>query len=246
VVIEMAGTFPHNLKLLHEGEEFLRAKSVSIIESNARLLLHAVIVEQAMDLLDVFRQFPTDDEDLKVIQMLGLRLFNALASSIKLLLGGYAQTSALVMRDILETVFLLDFFRTNRPSITQWRLADKKARLRDFKPVKIREVLDQRDGFTSKKRGDLYALFSELAGHPSMPSVVMLRPKGMDARNGPFLDPTALEVVLSELGKLAVQVGELIGAYMPAGWEKGAITRQAFELTKARWMAEFFGNVSKS
>lgn len=238
--------FPMNLHRLHDGEEFLHIKAIELIEADPRLLLHAKIIEQAMDVLDTFRQFHTDDEDLKVIQMLGLRLFNALASSARLLLGGYAQTSALVLRDVLETVFLLDFFRTNRAAITKWRYADKKARLKDFKPVKVRETLDQRDGFTTKKREEMYSMFSELAGHASMASVNMLRPTGMDARNGPFLDPTALDAVLSEAGRLAVQVGETIGSFLPTEWDRGKATYLVFHATKLSWISEFYPAKAKT
>jgi len=40
--------------------------------------------------------------------------------------------------------------------------------------VKVREALDARDGFTSKKRFEIYELFSELAGHPNMKSSWMM------------------------------------------------------------------------
>lgn len=237
--------FPANLHRLHEGEEFLHLKAIELIEVDPRLLLHVTVIEQTMDLLDTFRQFETDDEDFKAIQMLGLRLFNALASSVRLLLAGYAQTSALILRDVLETVFLLDFFRTNRKAITTWRNADKKARLKDFKPVKIREALDQRDGFTTKKREEMYSMFSELAGHASMASVSMLRPTGMNARNGPFLDPAVLDAVLSEAGRLAVQVGETIGSFLPSEWDRGKATYLVFHATKLGWISEFYPTKAK-
>lgn len=233
--------FPQNLLLLHQGEEALRAKSVELVTGDARLLLHTHMVERAMDLLDMFRQLAAkNDEDLKVVQMLSLRLFNAFASSITLTLSGYNQNSALVMRDILETTFLLDLFSSDPKLIEQWRLADRQARLKHFSPIRVREALDKRDGFTSNKRAQLYQLFSELAGHPSMQSVHMLRPKGMDARNGPFLDPTALNAVLSELGRLAVQVGEVVGTFAPDNWDEGNATLHALNLTKTQWILEFY------
>lgn len=234
---------PENLVSLHKGEEFLRGKSLEAIRNDEKLLLHLEIVEGAMDLLDVLRQVPTDDEDLKVIQALGLRQFNAFASATKLMLSGYNQTSALVLRDVLETVFLVDHFRTERAAITRWRIADKATRLKEFKPVKIREALDRRDGFTSKKRAELYQLFSELAGHASMNGIAMLRPKGMDAQIGPFFDVTALTASLSEMGRLAVQVGENSGAFIPLGWPEGNAVLQALTRMKLRWFAEFYPHI---
>lgn len=235
--------FPQNLILLHQGEEILRTKSIEAIEKDARLLLHINTVERAMDLLDVFRQYKTDDEDLKVIQVLGMRQFNGFASATKLLLSGYIQTSAQILRDVLETVFLVDYFRTERTAIERWRKADKATRLKDFKPVKVREALDKRDGFTSNKRTELYQLFSELAGHASMQGVAMLRPKGMDAHIGPFFDVTALEAGLSEMGRLAVQAGENIGPFVPSGWSEGKPSLQDFTAVKVLWFAEFYPKI---
>src|SRR3546814_17785988 len=105
-----------------------------------------------MDLIDVFRQFDTSDEDIKVIQVLGMRIFNALGAALKLSLSGYHQNSALILRDVLETTFLIDYFSSNPEKIKCWRSADKKISMKEFSPVKIREALDARDGYTEKKR----------------------------------------------------------------------------------------------
>ncbi|MGR8965730.1 hypothetical protein [Rhizobium leguminosarum] len=127
---------PENLARLHDGEEQLRAKALDVVAGDRRLHLHLATIEAAMDLANVFRQFDTADEDLKVAQLLGMRTFNAFGASLKLALSGYGQNSALIMRDILETAFLLDLFRGDRTLIARWRVADKKARMKEFGPVK--------------------------------------------------------------------------------------------------------------
>ena len=99
-----------NLRGLYNEEEKLRAKALEFAASDSYLQLHISVIGNAMNLADQFRQFPTDDEDMKAIQMLGMRVFNAFGSSLKLALSGYGQNSALIMRFILETVFLLDLF----------------------------------------------------------------------------------------------------------------------------------------
>jgi hypothetical protein len=233
--------FPVNFASLHGAEEQLRYKALDIIGVQDKLSLHLQVVEAAMDLADVLRQFDTNDEDLKVIQLLGMRLFNAFGASIKLTLSGYHQNSTLILRDVLETVFLIDLFAGSRGSITRWRLADKSARRKDFSPVKVREALDSRDGFTSKKRFEAYELFSELAGHPNMKSSWMMRPqKNGDAVIGPFMETTALEAVISEMGKLAVQVGELLNAFFPEDWDHGVPSRSSFARLKKQWLHTFY------
>jgi hypothetical protein len=233
---------------LHHAEEELRDKAMTLIQENARLMLHLAIVEQAMNLADLLRQFDTNDEDLKVIQVLGMRMFNAFGASLKLALSGYTQNSALIMRDILETVFLVDLFSGDRTLIEQWRFAgNKKTRMKRFSPVRVREALDARYGHTTKKRAEVYGLFSELAGHPNMKSVYMLRPhKDGDAVIGPFMEKTALDAVLSEMGRLAVQVGEHLVAFFPDDWRDAVGARASFALAKSEWIATFYQKASAS
>lgn len=233
---------PDRLKGLHAGEEILRQKALSLVEKDKRLSLHLAMIEHAMDLCDLLRQFETDDEDLKVVQVFGMRMFNAFGAALKLTLSGYHQNSALVLRDVLETVFLLDLFRTDRGAIARWRLADKKTRMNRFKPVKVREALDRRDGNTGKKRAQLYELFSELAGHPTMLSAEMMRPvKGGDAVIGPFIEKTSLEAVVAEMGRLAIQVGQHLLSFYPAAWVRADPVREAFASVSVRWIETFYG-----
>ncbi|WP_284757230.1 hypothetical protein [Agrobacterium sp. fls2-241-TYG-188a] len=232
---------PSNLTKLHNGEEELRQKALGIITADKRLQLHLTAIESVMDLADIFRQLDTNDENLKVTQILAMRTFNAFAASLKLALSGYNQNSAMILRDVLETVFLLSLFAGDRTQIERWRLADKKTRMKEFSPVKVREKLDLRDGLTSKRRAEIYELFSELASHPTMKSDYMMRPqKDGDAVIGPFMEATALEAVISEMGRLAVQVGELINAIIPATWALAIPTRLAFSLQKRDWLATFY------
>ena len=105
---------PDRLVSLHRGEECLRGDALERVAADACLALHLRVVENAMDLAGFLRQVPTEDEDMKVIQVLGIRACNAFGAGLKLALSGYTQSSVLIMRDILETVFLLTLFRRDR------------------------------------------------------------------------------------------------------------------------------------
>lgn len=235
-----ASALPENLALLHRCEEELRQRALETVAGDPRLVLHLVVIEEAMDLADTLRRYETSDEDLKVIQMLGMRTFNAFAASLKLALSGYGQNGALIMRDILETIFLLDLFKGDRAAIQRWRLADKRKRMKQFSPVRVREALDARDGFTGKKRAEVYELFSERAGHPNMKSVFMMRPqKDGDAVIGPFIEVGALGAVLAELGRLAVQAGEILTPFFPAAHAQES--RRSFAAARLKWLSTFYG-----
>ena len=177
-----------------------------MIKADDRLAMHLRVVERCMDLADLMRQFPTDDEDLKLIEMLGMRLFNAFGASLKLALSGYGQNSALIMRDVLETVFLLDLFRGDVAAITRWRAAESKnGASRNFRHcVCVRRSMLV-TALLRRNAPPYTSCFPNLPAHPTMKSVFMMRPqKNGDAVIGPFLEKTALEAVLSEMGRLAI------------------------------------------
>ena len=85
-----------------------------------------------------------------------MRTFNAFGASLKLALSGYTQIGVLILRDILETVFLLNLFRRDRTLIERWRFADEQTRRQEFSPAAVRKALDERDGFRGRKREEMY------------------------------------------------------------------------------------------
>ena len=129
-----------------------RAWVFRLAERESQLKSHIFAIGHAMDLADLFRKFPTDEEDIKVIQMLGMRTFSAFGSSLKLALSGYGQNSALIMRLILEIVFLLDLLDGDWSLIERWRHADEKERRDKFGPAPVRVALDARYGHKDRKR----------------------------------------------------------------------------------------------
>ena len=71
-------------------------------------------------------------KDSVTIQLLGIRLFNASASALALMLMGYYQNSVTMLRDLLETGFLIDYFAIDRPKIQESALIAKSASLLIF------------------------------------------------------------------------------------------------------------------
>ena len=228
------------LQGLHEHEEDLRKEALERVARDDRLLLHLSVIEGSMDLAYHYRQFSTQDEDLKVIQVFGMRTFNAFAASMKLVLSGYGQVAALIVRDIWETAFLMDLFRTDRALIQRWRFADEPERKNYFSPVSVRKALDERDGFEDKHRAEIYRMLSELAAHPNMKSAILMRRrKDGDAYIGPFIETAPLAAVLYEMGRVAVQVGAVIDHFFPETWADMHPARLAYKASRQSWLVTF-------
>lgn len=231
--------FPNNLLRLHEKEQSLREEALGIIQGNPRLLLHFNVIERAMTLANIIREYPTEDEDFKVIKMLSIRMFNAFGASLNLMLSGYHQKSAMVMRDVLENLFLMDLFRTDHAAIKRWRFANDRKSKEEFLPVKVREALDKRDGFEGKKRAETYKMLSELAAHPTMGTQYMLRPeKDADILMGPFMGATILREGLDELGNIAQRAGGIMNGFLPREYDLGS-ARESFLRVQRQWMEAF-------
>lgn len=235
---------PSNLLRLHEKEQSLRKEALGIIQGNSKLELHFNVIERAMTLAKIVVEYPADDEDFKVIKMLSIRMFNAFGASFNLLLAGYHQKSAMVMRDILENLFLMDLFRTDHSAIKRWRFANDKKSKQEFLPVRVRETLDKRDGFEGKKREDAYKILSELATHPTMGTQYMLkRELDGDILTGPFMGATILRQGLEELGRLAAQSGGILHCFLHPEYDPESV-RVSFLKVQDLWMETFYRNKS--
>lgn len=75
-----------------------------------------------------------------------------------------------------------------------------------------------------------------------MQADLMMRPTVLsDAVIGPFIEPGMLDGVISELGRLAVMVGEDLEAFMPGEWMRSLPSRVAFAKLKKQWLTTFYG-----
>ena len=134
-------------------------------------------------------------------------------------------------------MFLLDLLNGNRSLIERWRCADEEERNDKFKPVEVRKALDSRDGLIEKKRHQHYKLLSELAVHPTMQSVCMMRPRrDGDAQSMPFVEEGVLKPVLFEMARLAVMSGEILDHFFFNTWADGHQTRVDYKRARRRWL----------
>jgi len=201
---------PINFLTMHTEQLVIREKSLTYITDNNDLSDHLSLIEVCLDSIDLFRQIETDNEDLNTCILLGLRLFNAASSAWNLMVFGYYQSAASLIRDIIETGFLLGAFRNNRSLISKWKTVDDKERYELFQPKKIRKDLDKADGYIEGKRGSVYKDFSELAAHPHPRGFLLIEKDGL-RRSGPFFDEKLLRAILDEL------VQRLASAVLPLG-----------------------------
>jgi hypothetical protein len=202
---------PEIFDQLHEGEASIRGKTKEAIARSNDLLWHFNAIAAAMTAIDHFsRSYAHTGDDELTIQLLGARLFNSSAGAVQGLMGGYYQNSVILQRDLLEVTFLIDFFRSNGERIAEWRGCTEGERNKKFSAYLIRTALDDRDGFTERKREAHYKLLCSAGAHASWQGFALLQPThGGKARVGPYFAERALDAAALELAKICLTAAEV-------------------------------------
>lgn len=186
---------PDNLQGLHGEEEKIRTESSLFINSSEELKEHIELLHSCLDMLHaVYSNAPQKlSNDEQVIYGLSIRLFNSGSCLLKLLLSGYYQGAVAFIRDIVEVGFLLDYFDYRPQSMEAWRNGETE----EFKPFKIRKVLDERDGFEEKGRAERYKFLSSYGTHASFGGFALIaNEKGLTL--GPFMNEKLLAGTLTD------------------------------------------------
>ena len=198
--------FPDKFISCHKEEELLRSKCINSAKNDENVLFHFSMIEKSMDVFYHFSHvYINKDDHQLIIQLLGIRLFNESAAAIKIIMSGYYQASVCIQRTLLEMVFLLDYFTTNKNLIDEWYNGDEKSRSGKFSPFMVRQELDKRDELKEKKRQEQYKMLCELGAHPTPNSFKMLCHSNGIAKIGPFFKATAAKDVIEELVKITFE-----------------------------------------
>lgn len=234
-------SMPTNFITLHNEEERLRSLAIQQVQDHPDLGAHLGMTECAMNVLDMLRKHFTATDDERAISHLGIRVFNSYASAIKLAFSGYYQASVMVLRDIIETSELVEFFLLDSGHIARWRIADRETLVKKFGPSVVRKELDRAAGKGESRRKEIYQKFSHYAAHPSVDGFAMLRPKGLDSRCGPFSDITALRAVLEEMGQLASRTGFSFASSLDERSFECIVALHRFTRTSMDYAERFYG-----
>jgi hypothetical protein len=236
-------SFPQNFDLLHEQEEALRLQTKEAIAGSDTLRRHFAVIEASMTLVQHFaRHYPYNGEDELTVHLLGIRLFNCATGAVQSLMAGYYQNSVMLQRDLLEVSFLLDYFRSNKASIVEWRSSTESERNKKFGAYKVRTALDDRDGFTERKREEHYKLLCTLGAHASYQGFQLLTPTaGGDAHCGPYFANRALEATVAELAKLCGSAAGTFTLFFDGRSLLDDETKLSFMEAQVAWFEHFIG-----
>ncbi|MEW9838331.1 hypothetical protein [Mesorhizobium marinum] len=142
-------------------------------------------------------------EQLVVMQVLGIRVLNAIGATDELLLRGYFQPAAIMIRDIVECCFLLDLFSRKPDHLPKWIALGIEAGLKEYRPGQVRELLNEIDGVEREVRGKIYTFYSRQGTHPNPAGIGLIAPSGA-VEIGPFSDKDRLKGLTYDLTRFSV------------------------------------------
>ncbi|KAA9000295.1 hypothetical protein FJU31_08080 [Stenotrophomonas cyclobalanopsidis] len=236
-------SLPVNLLGLHAQEEQLRQIALRWIAEHADLKDHVAVTERAMDLLHyTMHHGPNTTDDERAVLQLGARVFSDMGAAWKLIASGYFQAAAMVQRDVIETVSLVEYFRLRPELVEVWRIGDERARKDTFKPWKVRKALDDAMGKGPSKRGAIYSKFSKLATHPTIEGLQLLCPNGKDATAGPYMELKQLRALLEEHAKLALQAGMIFNVILSVDTLEARVIAHSMITAMMNWMERYHGS----
>jgi hypothetical protein len=240
-------SFPQTFDLLHQHQEDLRRRTKEAVAASDTLQRHFAAIEASMTVMErLVTSYPYNGEDELTIHLLGIRLFNSAAGAVQSLTAGYYQNCVMLQRDILEVAFLLDYFHSNPASVAEWRGCDEKERNQKFSAFKVRTALDNRDGFTEKKRMQAYSTLCTLGAHASYPGFEFLRPTaGGEPHCGPYFADRALDATAAELAKLCVTAARTFTLFFDARSLVDYEAALSFMEAEVAWFEHFLRPIDK-
>lgn len=179
------------------------SRSLAFARADTRSSAVLEVIELALDVMLSSASLSQHSDDGHTVAAIAARIFNTTAACLREALSGYVQTSLGLMRDLVETQTLLDYFSHEPSMIARWREVDEKARAKEFAPARMRTALDERDGFTERKREKDYRRFCEYGTHLTYNGLRLLAEPDGTVTPGPRYREHDLRNCLWELGRRA-------------------------------------------
>lgn len=195
---------PENLRHLWAEEDRLLGWAAEIISDIPHLSDQIEHVVCYMDCVESLRKTRGRGDRFYGFVSLFIRNFDNFGGALRSCMSGRYRASAMYLRDALETDFLLDDLITDADRFAEWFNATPQTIRKKFAADAVRRRLDERDGFSERKRLKRYELLSALGAHPS-PQGIQLYKDGMNVvHSGPFKNRNSVQQCVEEAARTSV------------------------------------------
>lgn len=199
----MSGGQGNQSTLYLVDETAIEQKNDMFILLSTELQKHVKMINENFNYLErAIRTYNSRSNDDKIMVFrLAARCFNSGAAALRLARMGYYNQCLSLVRDLMEVTLLLDLFKREPSTISEWTNASERDRFRNFSPFNVRrrlEDFEKRSGITPFNRQHTYQIFCTYGTHASPESFVLISPDMM-TRVGPFPDEGRLKAMIEEI-----------------------------------------------
>ena len=220
-------------------ESRIEALHDKMIAGDEELRHHVEMINATLDFIhQVVIAEPHKDTEEPILLRLSIRCFNSGAASLRLVRCGYWQPAFALMRDLLETLFLVDLLNGDRKEAKRWHSITEKERWNTFHPAKVRKRLDARDGSTEGKRQKAYDRLSGYAAHPTPEGFSVISPDMM-TQVGPFPNEKNLRAALQELVKRLTNAAAVIASFVKTDASETKSLKIDYYARLRRWSSKY-------
>jgi hypothetical protein len=177
----MGGSFPKSYDLLvKKGNQDLRNYNFSLM-----IIKYSLLVD-------------VKGKSEGIIQLIATRLAFSAASAFTLALNGYYHNSMMIIRDIMEIGFLLDYFTYKPELILDWATCDDKKRKKEYQASELYKKLTGLENTHNNARKFIYSEYSRIFTHTS-PNFAFFITKNGERITDPIICDDQLEFCIWEL-----------------------------------------------
>lgn len=188
----------------------IRKRTELFINSDEDLKKHVKQIEACIVFLhELILAVESDQEHLLILDRLAVRSLNSIIASYWLVRSGLYQPSITMVRDVVETSFLLDLFSIDPTQILVWAKGTEKEK-NAFRPFEVRKYLDNAKNQKNSKRDEIYKFMSKQAAHPDSDGFSVISPNNM-TQIGPFPDFALFKACIEDITKHAVYLALIFG-----------------------------------
>jgi len=233
---------PENIIGLGRREAELRAESLAAISADKMMSDHLDVIEASMTaIMDHVRDRPERGTHELIVQRLGIRLFNDLASGLSQGFAGYYQQAWDAVRDVVELQFLFDDFTGDAEKVMRWATMSRTDREKEFRPVQVRKRLDDRYEHTGEKRRAAYQMLSTMASHASPEGFTLTMPKDNMSETGPFFEERFLRAFLGDIAQHGLSATVNFTTLLRASTDDERNAKHVFAQRGGKWLETYMG-----
>jgi hypothetical protein len=210
----MKSVISENLQRLWAAEDQLWAWAIEVVHKQDHLLDFLEFIETYMSCVEQMRRVVPDGDRHFALASLFLRTFDDLSHALRYCMSGNYRGSAMYLRDLLETDFLLDYLMAENGRPEAWLKASDEDIRTLYAPSSVRTALDQRDGFTERKRKQRFDILSVLGVHPSPKGLELNRDGGRQIRTGPFKHSGSVQACIEEAARACLTLSSSLMQYL--------------------------------